>query len=387
MRFPEFECAWERKKLGEIATFTKGKGISKNDIDENGKIECIRYGELYTHYNEVITEIKSKTNIDKEQLIFSKTNDVIIPSSGETQIDIATASCILKSGVALGGDLNIIKTSTDGIFLSYYLNSRKKLEIANLAQGISVVHLYASQLALLEVALPEIQEQIKIANFLRLLDERIKTQNKIIEGVKSLKISLNKKIFTQELRLSEFNEQWQLVRLGDMGTFFSGGTPHTSMKEYYNGDIPFIKSGEINEASTEQCISKEGLKNSSTKMIEVGDLLYALYGATSGEVGISKIRGAINQAILCIRTNLNNVFLLNYLKYEKGNILKTFLQGGQGNLSAEIIKNLKVPYPSSEEQQKIATFFSIFDQKLESEIAILKLFTKQKQYLLQQMFI
>ncbi|PWA05604.1 restriction endonuclease subunit S [Flavobacterium psychrotolerans] len=164
---------WTTKKLGEIATFSKGKGISKSDITENGEFECIRYGELYTYYGEVIDEIKSRTNSKYENLVFSEANDVIIPASGETQIDIAKASCVIKSGVALGSDLNIIKTENNGIFLSYYLNNKKKKDIANLAQGISVVHLYSSQLALLDIDLPCIEEQTKIANFLMVIDEKI----------------------------------------------------------------------------------------------------------------------------------------------------------------------------------------------------------------------
>ncbi|WP_162143072.1 restriction endonuclease subunit S, partial [Pedobacter glucosidilyticus] len=116
--------------MGEVAKFSKGKGISKSDITEDGMNDCIRYGELYTYYGEVIKEIKSKTNLQKSLLVLSEDNDVIIPASGESKIDIATASCVLKSGVALGSDLNIIKTDNDGVFLSYYLNSKKKMEIA-----------------------------------------------------------------------------------------------------------------------------------------------------------------------------------------------------------------------------------------------------------------
>ena len=125
LRFPEFSGEWENKTLGKVATFSKGKGISKTDIDENGYLECIRYGELYTYYGETINNIKSKTNLNKDGLVLSEYNDVIIPASGETQTDIATASCVLKDGVALGGDLNIIKTKLNGVFLSYYLNSKK----------------------------------------------------------------------------------------------------------------------------------------------------------------------------------------------------------------------------------------------------------------------
>ena len=131
LRFPEFKGEWEKKKLGNIAKFSKGKGISKSEIAEDGKTDCIRYGELYTRYGEVISDVYSKTNVDLKNLVLSEANDVIIPASGETQIDIATASCVIKSNVALGGDLNIIKTANNGVFLSYYLNNRKKIEIAN----------------------------------------------------------------------------------------------------------------------------------------------------------------------------------------------------------------------------------------------------------------
>jgi type I restriction enzyme S subunit len=176
---------WEVKKLGEIAVFSKGKNISKADIVENGVTECIRYGELYTYYGETINQIKSRTNISLDNLILSEANDIIIPASGETQIDIATASCVLKSGVALGGDLNIIKTKQNGVFMSYYLNNAQKQQIASLAQGISVVHLYSSQLALLEIQLPSLAEQTKIANFLTAIDEKI---NKVDAQIKQTEL-------------------------------------------------------------------------------------------------------------------------------------------------------------------------------------------------------
>jgi hypothetical protein len=101
LRFKEFSGEWKEKKLGEVCKIHKGKGISKGDIFENGKLECVRYGELYTDYKEIIKNVKSKTNLNKDNLILSKNNDVLIPSSGETNIDIATAHCILKDNVAL----------------------------------------------------------------------------------------------------------------------------------------------------------------------------------------------------------------------------------------------------------------------------------------------
>ena len=143
LRFEGFEGEWEEKRLGKIAKFSKGKGIAKKDIIEGGKNECIRYGELYTIYNEVINSIASKTDVSLKKSVVSDKNDVIIPSSGETQLDIATASCVLKDGVILGGDLNIIKSKLNGVFLAYLLNNSKKTAIAKLAQGNSVVHLYS----------------------------------------------------------------------------------------------------------------------------------------------------------------------------------------------------------------------------------------------------
>lgn len=196
-RFPEFENDgdWVEKKLGEVAKFFKGKGISKNDIIENGQISCIRYGELYTTYGETILNVKSKTNVEKSELFFSLKNDVIIPSSGETQIDIATASCVMLDNIALGGDLNVIRTEINGVFLSYYLNSAKKLEIAKMAQGNAVVHLYNHQLATLLITFPEPKEQQKIATVLSSVDELIVAQREKIEALKEHKKGLMQGLF------------------------------------------------------------------------------------------------------------------------------------------------------------------------------------------------
>jgi type I restriction enzyme S subunit len=174
------------------------------------------------------------------------------------------------------------------------------------------------------------------------------------------------------LRFPGFEEEWEVKKLSDDSQFYSGGTPLTSKKEYFNGEIPFIRSGEINANKTEQHITQKGLNNSSAKMVYVGDLLYALYGATSGEVGISKINGAINQAVLCIKSRNDHYFLANYLRLQKENIIKTYLQGGQGNLSADIVKKLKISIPSLKEQQKITSFIILIDQRIETQNKIIR---------------
>ena len=168
------------------------------------------------------------------------------------------------------------------------------------------------------------------------------------------------------LRFQEFSDEWKKIKLGDKCTFYSGGTPLTTNKNYYDGNIPFIRSAEISSTVTELSISEDGLNNSSAKMVKKGDLLYALYGATSGEVSISKIDGAINQAILCIQSEqLSLSFLEKILRKNKGNIINTYLQGGQGNLSSKIVQDLRYYIPTLEEQEKIASFFSLIDKKIE----------------------
>ncbi|MCB8953133.1 MAG: restriction endonuclease subunit S [Ardenticatenales bacterium] len=173
LRFSEFNYEWEGKLLGKIAKLSKGKGISKADIELDGKHPCIRYGELYTSYGTVIDNILSFTNVEHADLILSEGGEVIIPSSGETALDIATASVVKLAGIALGGDLNIIKANVEGDFLAYYLIYKKRIPIARLAQGISVIHLYSSQLSKLKLHIPKIEEQRKIAAFLGAVEEKL----------------------------------------------------------------------------------------------------------------------------------------------------------------------------------------------------------------------
>lgn len=162
-----------------------------------------------------------------------------------------------------------------------------------------------------------------------------------------------------EIRLKGFEGDWEERILGDISKSYSGGTPTASNKNYYGGNIPFIRSGEINADKTELSLTEEGFKNSAAKKVKEGDILYALYGATSGEVAISKINGVINQAILAIIPDIkyNAEFISFYLRNRKKHIVDTYLQGGQGNLSGQIVKGLTLLFPKKNEQDTIATFF------------------------------
>lgn len=199
LRFPEFTEEWKAEQLDNIATLSKGIGISKEQLSEDGE-PCILYGELYTKYkSEIIKQVESKTDINGSKLKRSKANDVIIPCSGETAVDIATARCVPFDNILFGGDLNVISLHQyDGAFMSYQLNGKRKYDIARVAQGVSIVHLYGEHLKAIKTYNPTLPEQQKIAKLLSLLDDRIDTQNKIIEDLKKLKSAISKHLFARK---------------------------------------------------------------------------------------------------------------------------------------------------------------------------------------------
>ena len=170
LRFPEFQRAgdWKRDQIGNVASITKGKRVSIADLAKGGATLCIRYAELYTHYREVIHEVVSRTNVPHEDLVLSQAEDVIVPASGETRVDIARAACVLPERVALGSDLNILRSGLYGPFFSYLLNSPLRHTIARMAQGDTVAHLYPKQLSQVWLAYPLRLEQQKIARLPRL---------------------------------------------------------------------------------------------------------------------------------------------------------------------------------------------------------------------------
>ncbi|KFN90592.1 type I restriction-modification system, specificity subunit S [Tetragenococcus muriaticus PMC-11-5] len=170
-----------------------------------------------------------------------------------------------------------------------------------------------------------------------------------------------------EVRFEGFHDDWKQRKLGAITDSFSGGTPTAGKAEYYGGEIPFIRSGETSSDSTELFITDAGLNNSSAKMVGIGDILYALYGATSGETSISRINGAINQAILAIRPTKGDdpYMIVQWLKKQKETIISTYLQGGQGNLSGSIVKDLLITLPKNkDEQAKVGSFFKQLDQTI-----------------------
>ena len=181
-------------------------------------------------------------------------------------------------------------------------------------------------------------------------------------------------------------QEWEVKRLGSIAKCFSGGTPKSESEEMYGGTIPFIRSGEIHGDKTALYLTDDGLRKSSAKMVNVGDLIFALYGANSGDCAISQINGAINQAILCIRSlSVINPFLQPYLELQKDRFIAKYLQGGQGNLSGEIVSSYTIPVPPLAEQRKIAEILGVWDEAIEKQSRLIEKLELRKRALMQRL--
>lgn len=252
-----------------------------------------------------------------------------------------------------------------------------------------------SQFSSVKVPYPRsFKEQQKIADCLSSIDELIDAENRKLKALEKYKKGLMQKLFPAEgktlpeWRFPEFQGcgEWKSKSMGKACKMFSGGTPDTSKKEFYGGTIPFIRSAEINKSSTELFLTEEGFKNSSAKMVKKGDILIALYGANSGEVALSKIDGAINQAILCLRHETNNAFVYHYFTHMKNRIISKYIQGCQGNLSGQIIKSVNLYFPKTEEQQKVADCLSEIDTMITAQSNRLEQLKTHKKGLMQGLF-
>lgn len=176
---PQYKCinytpAWEQRKLGEIASFSKGSGYSKADIRESG-IPLFLYGRMYTQYETRVDSVDTFA-APRPGTLYSKGTEIVVPASGESAEDIARASAITREGIALGGDLNVVypQRMVTPLFLAYGLShgSSQKL-LAQKAQGKTVVHIHASDLKGLGIAFPDVTEQQAIGTFFSSLDDLI----------------------------------------------------------------------------------------------------------------------------------------------------------------------------------------------------------------------
>ena len=364
LRFPEFSGEWSLEELKDIATLSKGSGISKDQLSDSGN-PCILYGELYTKYkSEIIREVVSKTDIDSFNLVQSKANDVIIPCSGEAAIEIATARCVTMDDILLGGDLNIIRLNDqDGGFFAYQLNGKRKVDIAKVAQGVSVVHLYGEHLKRVKVAYPSLMEQQKISSFLTLLDERIATQIKIIEKLESLIKGLCQKLTQQ-------------------------GDPNTALNECLVCYSSTLQESSVLEAGNYPVYGATGICGyTDTPEVDGDSILIIKDGASVGVTyyasGEYSAIGTLNRLIAKGGYSLRYLYyclkVFNFAPYRTGLAIPHIYFRDYGKA--------QIWCPPIEDQNRIASALEKVEQKIATEKSLLEQLYSQKRFLLQAMFI
>ncbi|WCZ20742.1 restriction endonuclease subunit S (plasmid) [Lacticaseibacillus paracasei] len=398
LRFKGFTDPWEERKLNEL--FLPSKNKNNNGLYNQKDILAASLGtELIpkkTFFGLKSTEesVKNYSIVKSGDLIYTKSpikgfpNGIIRTNKGNVGI-VPSLYCVY----ALQKDIH-------SSIIQLYFEDKNRLNfylfpLVNVGARNNV---NITDLEFLEgkVIIPKsYEEQSEIVQFIEQLNTTIALHQRKLDKLKELKQGYLQKMFPKngskfpKLRFAGFADAWEERKLGAITDSFSGGTPTAGKAEYYGGEIPFIRSGEISSDSTELFITDAGLNNSSAKMVGIGDILYALYGATSGETSISRINGAINQAILAIRPTKGDdpYMIVQWLKKQKETIISTYLQGGQGNLSGSIVKDLLITLPKNkDEQAKVGSFFKQLDQTITLHQSKLEKLQELKKGYLQKMF-
>ena len=403
IRFQGFSDAWEQRKLGDIAeikTGPFGSTLHAEDYVQSGipiiTTEHFKSGHLPESKDG--TPQVSDEDYSRLKSYILKKGDIVFSRVGS--VDINALVTTLQDGWLFSGRVLRVRSQNqiDSDYLHYLLDTLPvKNDIVSRAVGQTMPSINTEILKSTKLVLSKnIEEQKLIAGTLRKLDDTLALHQRKLTLLEQLKQTYLQVMFPQGqdsipiLRFAGHSEPWEQHKLGEISESYSGGTPSVAIQSYYGGSIPFIRSAEINSKNTELYLTEEGLNNSSAKLVDVGDILYALYGATSGEVGISQINGAINQAILAIKPKIeyDSNFIMQWLRRQKMSIISTYLQGGQGNLSGSIVKDLALYAPTKQEEQtKIGSFFKQLDDTIalhQEKIAHLKVL---KSTLLNKMFI
>ena len=383
LRFPGFDEPWKATAFGDIVhEFSNRTKVEDEDVLLSAAIEGMFLNtELFGHQRGASN--KGYKKIKYGTMVLSTQNLHLGNANVNQRFEHGMVSPAYKTYDISGCSIDLIAQWIKSDAAKRFFYNATTVGASVCRRNVEWDTLYEQSLFL-----PSLPEQEKIANLLTLLSNRIEKQRQVIIALKKYKRGVMRAIFRDKSFVFSKATVWKSIRLGDECVFFSGGTPKSTDSSYYGGSIPFIRSGEIHGEKTELFLSEAGLQNSSAKMVSKGDLLIALYGATSGEVDISKIDGAINQAILCIRPyDMSKQYLRYLLEDSKDDIINTYLQGGQGNLSAEIIKNLHVDIPDSTAQSSVVEFLSMIERRIEMSIAECEQIQAMKRSSLQQLFI
>jgi len=383
---------WEVKSLSMIGSFSKGKGISKNEILKDG-IPCMRYAEIYTEYDIVLKNIKSFIN-EKSALNSKRLNqgDILFAGSGETLDDIGKSVAFIDNFEAyVGGDTVILSPTTNynSLFMSFQLNSVSvRTQLRKLGQGSSVVHIYSSGLEKVIVPLPPLKEQQKIADILSTADKKIEAIATQIEKAETLKKGLQKKLFVEGIEHTKFKDTglsivypmrkipdaWELKKLSDITTKITDGAHFTPT--YIERGIPFLRVTDLKSKDLLSSDIKYIPENEHTELIkrckpEYGDILYS----KNGTIGLTRIitwdwEFSIFVSLCLIKPD-RSLIIPEYLKYYlTSDIVNTQIkirskQGTVTNLHLEEIRDFFITIPPLKEQQKIADILSKADEKIE----------------------
>lgn len=393
--------SWQKHKVGELCDLLTGYPFPGDKILNRGKnllMRGINITEGRIRHSDEIDRYYNEDTIGLEKYRL-QVGDLVIGMDG-SKVGKNSALVTSKENYSLlvqrvarlrNEDKNLINLIQIAVGSDKFIKYVEEMKTSS-----AIPHISPADIRNFPLSLPEdSNERRLVASYFTSLDSQISASTSRLASLKQMKAASLQAMFPQEgenvpkIRFKGFEGEWNISRLGDFSTSFSGGTPTAGVAEFYGGEIPFIRSGEIHENRTELFLTEAGINNSSAKVVEKGTLLYALYGATSGEVGISKIKGAINQAILAIYPNksVNKIFLSNYLQLKKQRIVGEFLQGGQGNLSGALVKSILVTYPSLEEQQAIASYFTSLDRQISLQSQRLEKLKQIKSACLDKMFV
>ena len=348
-------------RIAEVGELVRGNGLQKSDFTESG-VPAIHYGQIYTFYGNFTTETKSFVSPElAEKLRKVNKGDVVITNTSENLEDVGKALLYLGEKQAVtGGHATIFRPGEKilGKYFVYFTQSDFfASEKRKYAKGTKVIDVSATDMAKILIPIPPLDVQAEIV---RILDAFTAVTAELNMREKQYQYYRDKL-----LTFSDNEVEWKT--LGNIALkISSGGTPKTGVAEYYDGNIPWLRTQEVNFGEiweTDIKITELGLKNSSARMIPANCVIVAMYGATVGKVGINKIPMATNQACANIQVNeklANYRYVFHVLK-SKYQYIKSLGTGSQTNINAQIVKNLEIPIPTLNEQKRIANILDKFE--------------------------
>ena len=384
MRFPEFSGEWETKSINDLADVIGG-GTPDTTVKSywDGGIQWFTPSEIGKNkFVDASLRTITEEGLNNSSAKLLPPNTILLSS----RATIGECSLSLRECATNQGFQSLVSKKCNVDFL-YYLIQTKKKDLIRKSCGSTFLEISANEVRKIQVSVPSDVEQQKIAGLLSLIDKRIATQNKIIEDLKKLKSAINKQVFAQEPNL------WcRLDILFSKGK--AGGTPTSTNKEYYNGEIPFLSINDITKQGkyvrcTEKYMSQSGLENSSAWVVPKYSLIMSMY-ASVGLVTINEIPITTSQAMFAMQLKDKDLldYLYYYLSYFKNRHIHKYLETGtQSNINADIIRGIMIPTYGHSRNMEIASTLQGIDVKIDNELTVLKLFNRQKNYLLSQMFI